>query len=410
MSTFDTKGGAAIAASRLHDGLRQQGVHSTLLVREQLGRDPQVIGPSGRLQQGWAKTKGVLDALPLQLYRQRDPAVNFFPQWLPGRTRQQVAEHRPDILNLHWVSGGFVAVEALRGIPQPVVWTLHDMWPMTGGCHYSGTCDRFQQTCGQCPQLGSHRSWDLSRWTWRRKARAWHNLSLHLVSPSQWLADQAQKSMLFRDRPVTVIPNGLDLDLYRPLSQATARVVLRLPPSPLLILFGAANATTDDRKGFSFLQPTLRRLQHLLPDQEIELVIFGATRPEHPPDFPYRTHYLGVLSDAPSLVLTYAAADVFLLPARQDNLPNTIVEALACGVPCVGFDQGGLPDLIQPEYNGKLAKPYDGASLAQGLRWVLADAARRPVLRANARAVAEQRFGLSQQAARYRTLFEGLLP
>ena len=135
-----------------------------MLVREKLSEDPTVIGPVGKLQQGWAKTRGVIDALPLQFYRRRDRGVTFFPQWLPNQFDRQVEQLAPDILNLHWVSGGFVPIEALAQFQQPLVWTLHDMWPMTGGCHYSHGCDRYQKACGRCPQLDSHTDWDLSRW------------------------------------------------------------------------------------------------------------------------------------------------------------------------------------------------------------------------------------------------------
>lgn len=417
LSTFDKKGGAAIAASRLHKGLRQQGVEATLLVREKFGAEAHTIGPNGKFDQGWAKAKGVVDSLPLQLYRDRDRQANFFPQWLPNRIERTIATLAPDIINLHWISGGFIPIEAIaqwyKKWKVPLVWTLHDLWPMTGGCHYPGRypelCDRFEQACGTCPQLGSQQAKDLSTWVLHRKARAWKSLPLQLVSPSRWLANQARASSLFKGTPIEIIPNGLDLDLYRPIPTQIARQILRLPQEGQLILFGADNALIDTRKGFQFLQPTLAKLSQLEPNGSIEIAIFGATESSIAKDFPFRTHFLGQLRDATSLVLAYSAADVFLLPVWQDNLPNTILEALACGTPCVGFDVGGLPDMIQPHHNGFLATAYDTDDLAGGLHWVLRCADRHRQLRHQARQTAVQKFSQARQAQRYQVLFETLL-
>ena len=409
LSTFDQKGGAAIAASRLQQGLQQQGIDASLLVREKSGTNAHVIGPQGNLSQGWAKTRGVIDALPLQLYRSRDRQGNFFPQWLPNRLNRTLTTLKPELINLHWVSGGFVPIEALARWRKPLIWTLHDMWPMTGGCHYSGGCDRFEHQCGACPHLGSQQVWDLSRWVHSRKTTAWKTLPIQLVSPSQWLANQARASRLFHKTPFTVIPNGLDLTLYRPIEPHTARQILRLPQQGQLILFGADNATTDIRKGFQFLKPTLEKLKTLDLKGPIEIGIFGAADSAIAQKFPFRTHFLGRLQDTTSLVLAYSAADVFLLPSRQDNLPNTILEALACGTPCIGFNQGGLPDMIQHLQNGFLATPYDTNHLAEGLHWLLSCPARHQALSHQARATAEQKFSQTLQAQQYQTLFESTL-
>ena len=409
LSTFDAKGGAAIAASRLHQSLRQQGVDSTMMVREKFSDDPTIMGPGSKLQQGWAKTRGVIDALPMQFYRQRQRHVTFFPQWLPSQLERQIKRLAPDIINLHWVSGGFIPIELLARLRQPLVWTLHDMWPLTGGCHYSQGCDRFKSTCGACPQLGSSQRLDLSRWVWHRKMRSWRGLPWQLIAPSRWLAMMAKASGLFQDAPVTVVANGLDLTRYRPIQQQVARDILRLPQDCQLILFGAANATTDERKGFHFLSPILTHLKTLMPERPIELAIFGASEPTSPPELPFNTHYLGTLRDVTSLILAYGAADIFVLPSKQDNLPNTVMEALACGVPCVGFNQGGLPDMVQHLQTGFLAMPYNTQELAEGIQWVLEDSDRYPSLAANARAFATQHFDQTQQTRRYQSLFRDLL-
>ncbi|MEO0827011.1 MAG: glycosyltransferase family 4 protein [Cyanobacteria bacterium J06639_16] len=411
LSTFDRKGGAAIAVSRLHQGLQQQGVNSTMLVREKLSEDPTVIGPAGKLQQGWAKTRGVIDALPLQLYRRRDRGVTFFPQWLPNRFDRQVEPLAPDILNLHWVSGGFVPIEALAQFQRPLVWTLHDMWPLTGGCHYSHGCDRYQKACGRCPQLDSHTDWDLSRWVWRRKANAWKAVNLTLVCPSHWLADVARRSSLFHPVPIEVIANGLDLDQFRPIPQRTARELLRLPLDVPLILCGAS-ALDNPTKGLDLFQTAMQRLRADLslrsPSAAAEVVLFGPCGDQINLDLGCVVHALGPLQDTISLVLTYAAANVMVVPSRYEAFGQTASEALACGIPVVAFDATGLKDIVDHQQNGYLAQPYNDQDLAKGIAWVL-DHPQPAALRQTARAKAEQYFSHTKQANHYRQLFEQCL-
>jgi glycosyltransferase involved in cell wall biosynthesis len=427
LSTSDLQGGAARAAYRLHQGLLRQGVDSSMLVQAKMSCDPRVFAPTRRSQQLFTSTRVIWDTLPLKAYPQCKADGNFFPQWLPERVASQVGQRHPDILNLHWISGGFVRLETLARLPYPIVWTLHDMWAFTGGCHYSGTCERYTQTCGACPQLQSQNPRDLSYRVWQRKAKAWQGLNLTLICPSQWLADQVRRSHLFArgshhqiHRPIhhdiEVIPNGLDLQTYRPIEQGLARQLLRLPPKGQLILFGALQATSDPRKGFDLLQAALQQLPLLqranpteaMP-QPIEVVIFGATSPENPPDLGFPVHYLGQLQDELSLVLAYAAADVMVVPSRQENLAQTACEALACGTPVVVFDQTGLTTVIEHQVNGYVCADLDSQSLATGMAWVLADPDRLRQLAAQARQRAEQQLDITQMTKAYEAVYARLL-
>jgi glycosyltransferase involved in cell wall biosynthesis len=404
LSTYDLANGSGRAAYRLHQGLCQLGLESHLCVQEKTSPDIRVTAPNISLVQGIAKAKISLDALPLKLYKQRQGGL-FSLQWLPDRMAVQLARMNLDLINLHWINGAYIQIETLAKFRKPLVWTLHDMWAFTGGCHYNQNCDRYLASCGSCPQLGSQSDWDLSRWVWQRKAKAWKHLDLTVVALSSWLAKAASSSSLFRDVRVELIPNGIDTQIYRPLPKQVARELLGLPQDKQLVLFGALKATGDPRKGFHLLQPALKSLSQSVWQDRFELVIFGATRPEQPPEFGFPTHYLGTFSDDLSLVLIYSAADVFVAPSTQENLANTVMEATACGTPCVAFNIGGMPDMIEHQCNGYLAQPYNIEDLAQGIAWVLESATRYQKLCDRSRQKVEQEFTRDLQAQRYAALF-----
>ncbi len=408
ISTSDLKGGAAIAASRLHQGLQQIGVESTMLVQAKVGDDPRVIGDRRKIQKGLANMRPTLDTLPLNFYRQRDRTpYNYSLQWLPNKVLASINQIDADAINLHWICGGYLPIETIGKLNKPLVWTLHDMWAFTGGCHYAGQCTKYTQSCGNCPLLQSHQERDLSRCLWQRKAKAWHNLPLTIVTPSKWLAECAQNSSLFAQREIVVIPNGIDIQQYKPIDKQIAKNILGIPVAKTVILFGATTANSYQRKGFSFLQSALQILSKSSSlTKEIELVIFGSSEPINPPDFGFPTRYMGRLNDSISLSLLYAAADVFVAPSIQDNFPNTIIEALASGTPCAAFNIGGMPDAIDHQQNGYLAQPFDSEDLAWGIEWILAKSDRHSLLCQQARSKVEQNFTLEIQASKYLEVFQ----
>lgn len=209
LSTSDIEGGAARAAYRLHQSLRMIGVNSRMLVRSKFSVDRAAIAHKTTL----AKLGSSLDTLPLKLYPNNAGAM-FSPQWFPDAIAPKVAQLDPDLISLHWICNGYLQIETIAKFKKPLVWTLHDMWTFTGGCHYSQQCDRYTASCGTCPQLKSNKQSDLSQWVWHRKQKAWKNLNLTLVSPSNWLAQCAKDSSLFKDVRVEVIPHGLDIEKY----------------------------------------------------------------------------------------------------------------------------------------------------------------------------------------------------
>jgi len=232
----DIEGGAPRSAYRLHQGLQNLGVASQMLVQTKLSDDSSVIGPQTLMEKKITNFRETFDALPLKFYKQRQKS-SFWPQWLPDKMNRKVAQISPDIINLHWICKGYLQIETIAKFDKPLVWSFHDMWAFTGGCNYSQDCDRYTNYCGACPQLQSNRSSDLSRWVWQRKAKAWKELNLTIVTPSLWLAKCAKASSLFKNLRIEVIPYGLDTERYKPINQGIARELLNLPQDKQLILF-----------------------------------------------------------------------------------------------------------------------------------------------------------------------------
>lgn len=405
VSAFDVVGGAARAAYRLHQGLQGLGVNSQMLVQFKASDDHTVTVSEGKLA---TRVRSFLDATALK--RSSKAQQLFSPQWFPDALVPRVAQLCPDIIDLHWLCNGFVRIETLARFKKPLVWTLHDMWAFTGGCHYSYGCERYHQSCGSCPQLdnASGKVRDLSHWVWQRKAKAWKELNLTIITPSLWLAERARASSIFRDLRVEVIPYGIDTRGYKPISQPVARDILNLQQNKRFILFVASNAG-DPRKGLHFLRAALQKLHQSGSQNDVELLVLGESSVENQPNLGFKAHYLGKLSDDISLAIIYSAADIYVAPSVQDNLPNTVMESLACGIPCVAFDIGGMPDMIDHQQNGYLARPFDVEDLAQGIAWLLEDQNRYQQLRHYARKTIEQRFTLELQARRYLSIYDEIL-
>jgi glycosyltransferase involved in cell wall biosynthesis len=408
VSTYDPKGaaGAARAAYRLHQGLLKLGINSKMLVQDKRIDDPTVISSPNQVARKMGKYRPLLDALPLNLYpnRQRHPVL--FPlQWLPNTVTSQITALNPDIINLHWICDGFVPIEALSKFNKPIVWTLDDMWAFTGGCCYSQECDRYTKSCGNCPVLGSNKAFDLSRWVLQRKAKAWQNLNLTIVTASNWLAECAKSSFLFQNTPIKVIPYGLDIGTYKPTECQRARNLLSLPQNKQLVLFGAIAATNNKRKGFHLLQPALQKLSQSGWKDKIELMVFGASQPENPVDLGFKVNYLGKIDDENKLALLYSSADVMIVPSIEEAFGETASESLACGTPVVSFDSTGLKDIVEHQKNGYRAKCFSCDDLANGIGWVIENKERHQKLCDRAREKAEQEFTLELQAGRYLSLF-----
>lgn len=368
INTYDIQGGAARAAYRLHKALLAEGIDSQMLVQTKLSDDFTVIGPNSKYEKAIAKIRPYVDRLPLLLYKKRRKTL-FSPSWLGfSNVVRKINEIKPDIVHLHWITDGMIKIEDILKIKAPIVWSLHDNWVFTGGCHYTGNCDRYKFSCGRCPNLGSSKENDLSRKIWQRKKNIFSKVpNLTIIGLSRWITDCAKESSLLKDKKIVNLPNPIDTTIFKPFNRKYARELWNLPINKKIILFGAVSATSDIRKGFRELMEALNKLK----SRNVELVVFGSSKPKESESFGFITHYVGRLYDDISLVTLYNAVDVTVVPSLQENLSNVIMESLSCGTPVVAFNIGGNSDMIEHQRNGYLAKPYDTDDLAYGIDWVL---------------------------------------
>jgi glycosyltransferase involved in cell wall biosynthesis len=320
----------------------------------------------------------------------------------------EVVDQCPDaqILNLHWISNFVDLGTFFDWVDVPVVWTLHDMNAFTGGCHYNVGCDRYKSTCGGCPQLGSDDNQDLSREIWDRKSDAYKSVidagQLQIIAPSQWLAEEARRSSLLQEAPIHIIPNGLDTTAFQPRETAGVPGALGIPEHHRILLF-VAQSTKNHRKGFDLLQEALQELSA----DAVTLVSIGSHQPALEADLSHV--HLGSIQSDLLLSVFYSLADVFVIPSRQDNLPNTVLESMACGTPVVGFNVGGIPDMVRPGETGWLVEPEGASALRQAIAGALSDETRRNRMANRCRQIVEEEYTLDVQARAYKTLYESLL-
>ena len=403
----DIDGGAARGAHNLHTSLRAQGVDSLMLVQRKYSDDPSVFSTSRSGGVWHSGLRDRLDRLPLRLHKWRREGW-WTVGWLPFDVSDLIDKMKPDVVQFHWAGRGAAPIKILNRLADlkyPMVWTLRDMWPLTGGCHYSNGCEKFIERCGACPQLTSTMSYDLSRWLWDRKFRAWQDVSLTYIAMCNWMADYARRSPLTFGNEVSVIPNGIDVQKFTPADKAFARQVWRIEPGKKVILFGALHATQDPRKGFAYLSEALRRLAPKWKDRAVA-VVFGGNMDGADLGIPTRS--VGRLHDDVSLALLYSTADAMVVPSVQENFGKTAIEAMACGAPVVAFANTGQVDILDHKVNGYLAEDLSAEDLANGIEWCLEhsdpdDLARR------ARAKVVDCFDLKDIAAQHIELYHRLI-
>ena len=407
LNTSDSGGGAARAAYRLHKSLLTHGVDSIMLVKNKYSNDQLIYSLSNtKSQKVLSKIIPVIDRLPIRSYKNKTQTL-FSPSRVGERNLiKRINEINPDIVHLHWVNAGFLKIEDLKKIKAPIVWSLHDMWAFTGGCHYDEMCNAYKKNCGKCKVLGSVKENDLSRKLIKYKIKNYKQIkNITIVGLSNWIYKCAKSSNLLKNMKHVNLPNPIDIALFKPFDKEKARELWNLPKDKQLILFGAMGATTDPRKGYIELKEAIKKLKS---NKNIEFVIFGSNKPKNAPDFGFITHYLGNLTDDISLVTLYSAVDVMVVPSIQENLSNAIMESLACATPVVGFAIGGNSDMISHHKTGYLVKPYDTNDLANGIEWVLNNKDYN-TLCTNARAKVLNEFDSNIVAKKYITLYNKIL-
>lgn len=371
----DTKGGASIACQAINKAVRSIGVDSTVLVQKKFNsKNDSSEFVHGLLQKILYQLRFALDYFSILFLTVKKRGRFSFPFWGVDVTKHPLVK-KADIIHLHWINGGFFSLKTFKKLAKlnkPVVWTLHDMWTFTGGCHYSGGCDKYLTQCKSCPSLKYPGERDLSSKIFLEKIKAYKNLNLEIVTCSRWLAGCAKKSKILNERNINAIPNPIDINIFKTLDKKICRKKFSLPEEKFLILFGTMNLR-EERKGFNYLLDGLIYLNKEYPDlrTKIEIVTFGSFDNKQKIEIPFKTNFLGRINDLEKLVQCYNTADVFIAPSLEDNLPNTVMESLACGIPVVAFNIGGMPDMIEHKVNGYLADSVSASQLGGGILWMI---------------------------------------
>lgn len=375
INTSERIGGAAIAANRLMEALKKNGIKAKMLVRDKQSGDLTVSAVPSTL------------LLPMKFLWER--FVIFLANGLKRRNIFQVdiantgtditkmfEFEQADVIHLHWVNQGFLSMKNLNDIirsGKPVVITMHDMWYFTGICHYAGDCRKYVSQCTKCPLLtngGIGEDWARKVFEQKRTMLLGHKVAF--VGCSRWISDLASESMLTKGQIVMNIPNAINTSVFHPMSQQEAREKQHLPQDKLLLLFGSQRIT-DERKGFRYLAEACQIINRDNPElaNRLGVVVLGSESEKVKSQIPFPLYAVDYLSNENDIMQLYNSASLYVTTSLQDNLPNTIVEAMACGTPCVGFRVGGIPEMIDHQQNGYVADYKDAADFAKGIQWCL---------------------------------------
>lgn len=410
VSTSEQTGGAAIAARRLMEALNNSGVKAKMLVRDKESQHISVC----RIPGTWRPYLNFLWERLSIFIRQRFSRQHLFDIDIAnaGTDITRLPEFaEADIIHLHWINQGMLSLKGIRKIldsGKPVVWTMHDMWPATAICHLTLGCSKYKSHCNQCPYLANSGEHDLADSVWRRKERMLEGRNITFVACSQWLRDEARQSPLLSGKQIETIPNPIDTRLFCPGNKAEARQRLGLPADKKLIFFASQRAD-NVYKGMDCLIEACHTLTEEHPEMKdsAALVIAGGHAEEITGKLPLQTYPMGYISDAHRMADVYRAADAFVLPSLSENLPNTIMEAMACGTPCIAFRVGGIPEEIDHKANGYIAEYKDSADLTRGLHWMLTQADSEALSHAAVKKVTQQ-YSQHTVAMRYIEIYNRL--
>ena len=411
INTSERTGGAAIAANRLMDALRNNGIQAKMLVRDKQTNQTTVIG----LKKSWWKVWQFIWERIVIWQANHFKQHHLFDVDIAntGTNITTLPEFtQADVIHLHWINQGMLSLKDIRLIidsGKPIVWTMHDMWPFTGICHYASECEKYTGQCEHCPILYKGHKKDLSYQTFRKKEKTLTGSNISFIACSQWLERMAKKSHLLQGQFITNIPNTINTNLFKPRNKAKAREKLGLPLDKKLLLFGSVK-TTDKRKGIHYLVEACQILSSTQPDfcKNLGVVILGKESELYESLFPFPIHSMGYVNNEKELVDIYNAVDLYVTPSLQDNLPNTIMEAMACGVPCVGFNVGGIPEMIDHLHNGYVADYKSADDFANGIMWTL-DEGEYPSLSEEAYRKVSSSYSESSIARRYISVYNKMI-
>lgn len=377
INTSERIGGAAIAASRLMEALKKNGIKVKLLVRDKQTDEITVV----KLDHNWLSVWDFVWERVVIWIANRFNKENIFAVDIAntGTDITSLPEfQQADIIHLHWINQGMLSLKNIRKIAasgKPIVWTMHDLWPATGICHYTWKCENYKSECRNCPLLRSKGKKDLSNRTFLKKKKLFANASVTFVGCSRWIAGMAKQSALLANQEVVSIPNPINTNLFKPGTKQDACLKCKLPINGKTILFGSVKIR-DKRKGMKYLIEACKLLAEKYPELKdtLNVAAFGHQSTYLEKVIPFKVYPLEYINNESDLVNIYNAVDLYVTPSLEDNLPNTIMEAMACGVPCVGFQVGGIPEMIDHLHNGYVAEYKSAEDLANGIYWVLTEA------------------------------------
>ena len=413
LNTYEGNGGAGRACLRLNHALNAAGADSKVMVYFQF-QESKTTGTFSKSP--FQKAKAVFQIMAERyLAKAFVKAVKtpFSLQWFGQSVINHPEVKNADIIHLHWINHGFLNPKFLAELDElekPIVWTFHDSNAFTGGCHVRYSCENFHKECGFCPLLKNSAKDDISRKTWKRKKEAYNELNCHIVAPSNWMARSVKFSSLMGFREVTVIPNTIETSVFKPYVKAEAKQVLKIHPDKFVLMSGFMPSKNDKHKGTPYLIAALNDLANRpgIDKDKIELIIFGNKDNADMPEFPFKTTFLGTISNDEHLAKCYSAADVFITPSLEDNLPNTVMESLACATPVVAFKTGGIPDMVKHLENGYLAEYENAEDLATGIEWLYHDE-NAPDIQKEARRTILNQFSEQVVAEQHIKLYKTLL-
>jgi glycosyltransferase involved in cell wall biosynthesis len=377
LNTYDGNGGAGRACMRLNRALLSQNIDSKIIVHYKFGNNPDIKTFNGNIiQKSYAAATIILERILAKRFLKPDSRTPFSFTWFGRSVIKHPDVKKADIIHLHWINHGFLDpkhIAEIRKLGKPVVWTFHDSNAFTGGCHVRYTCDHYQQQCGNCPLLINSADDDISHRIWQQKNKAYQQLDFNIIAPSLWMQDSVKKSSLMRSKATSNIPNTLETDVFKPINKKEAKAKAGLPTDKFIFLSGFMPSRKDLHKGTQYLLESMELLRQRLGAEtdQIELVVFGNRGTENLPDFPFKTSFLGTINNDEKLALHYAAADAFLIPSLEDNLPYTVMESLSCGTPVIAFTTGGIPDMVRHQYSGFLATYRSSESFTDGMEWII---------------------------------------
>ena len=361
----DTKGGAAIAMMRLHNSLIKENIDSKVLVAEKLSNDPNVIGPSKSLEVISYEIKKII-ARQKKFFMKKKNLYSHSLNIFNSNIVKKINLINPDIVNIHFINNELLSISQIRHIKQPIVWTFLDMWPMCGGEHYSNS-NRYKD--GYLKSDGNENIFDIDRWLWNKKKKYWKSKINKIVCISDWLKEKALESELFRDNSIEKINCNLDLSIWKPIEQKTARNILNLPTEKKIFLFASAKGTYDGRKGFEFVDKTLSKISNQRKD--FEIIILGKANFKNKKNYNFRIIDKFLDGNPIELRLIYSACDLIFAPSKLEAFGQIALEGASCGVPTLAFKKTGIEDIVQHKLSGYLANYADQEDFEKGLNWIL---------------------------------------